>query len=46
MNIDFDNEKNVTSQSINIDDFPIEINNDFLLIAIDCYQFLLIDNYQ
>ena len=31
--------------SINIDDFPIEINYDFLLITIDCYQFLLIGNY-
>ena len=42
MNIDFryrsieiDKEK-----SCDIDDFPIEINNDFLSITIDCYRLL------
>ena len=44
MNIDFryraikiDKEKVVTS--INIDDFPIEIEDDFLLIVIDYFRF-------
>ena len=33
MEVDFRN------NSINIDDFPIEIDNDFLSIPIDCYRF-------
>ena len=31
--------------SINIDDFPIEIDNDFLSIPIDCYRFLKKANF-
>ena len=45
MNIDFrfwsikiDKEKVVTS--ITIDDFSIEIDNDFYPITIDCYRFV------
>ena len=36
--IEIDKEEKVVS-SINIDDFPIEIDNDFLSIPVDCYRF-------
>ena len=32
-------EKKKVVTSINIDGFPIEIDNDFLSIPIDCYRF-------
>ena len=36
--IEIDKEEKVVS-SINIDDFPIEIDNDFLSIPVDCCRF-------
>ena len=36
--IEIDKDKKVVT-SINTDDFPIEIDNDFLSIPIDCYRF-------
>ena len=53
MNIDFryrstEIDKKVVT-SINVDDFPIEIDNYFLSVTIDSYRLLsilLIDNYR
>ena len=36
--MEIDKEKRVVT-SINIDEFPIEIDNDFLSIPIGCYRF-------